>query len=73
MRGKEESEKTNLKFNINKTKIMASGPITSCQIEGEKVKTMIDVLFLSSKITADGGYSHEIRKQLLLGMKTMTN
>ena len=73
MRVKEESEKVGLKLNIQTTKIMASGPITSCQIEGEKVKTMIDVLFLSSKITADGGYSHEIRKQLLLGMKTMTN
>ena len=73
MRVKEESERVGLNLNIKTTKIMASNPITSCQIEGEKVKTMIDVLFLSSKITADGGYSHEIRKQLLLGMKTMTN
>ena len=67
MRGKEESEKTNLKFNINKTKIMASGPITSCQIEGEKVEVVTDFLFLGSKITADGDCSHEIRRQLLLG------
>ena len=73
MRVKEESERVSLNLNIKTTKIMASNPITSCQIEGEKVKAMINVLFLSSKITADGGYSHEIRKQLLLGMKTMTN
>ena len=73
MRVKEESERIGLNLNIKTTKIMASNPITSCQIEGEKVKAMIDVLFLSSKITADGGYSYEIRKQLLLGMKTMTN
>ena len=73
MRVKEESERVGLNLNIKTTKIMASNPITSCQIEGEKVKTMIDVLFLSSKSTTDGGYSHEIRKQLLLGMKTMTN
>ena len=73
MRVKEESERVGLNLNIKTTKIMASNPITSCQIEGEKVKAMIDVLFLSSKITADGGYSYEIRKQLLLGMKTMTN
>ena len=73
MRGKEESEKTNLKFNINKTKIMASGPITSCQIEGEKMEAVTDFLFLDSKITADGNCSHEIRRQLFLGREAMTN
>ena len=73
MRGKEESEKTNLKFNINKTKIMASGPITSCQIEGEKMEAVTDFLFMGSKIIADGDCSHEIRRQLLLGRKAMTN
>ena len=73
MRGKEESEKTNLKFNINKTKIMASGPITSWQIEGEKMEAVTDFLFLDSKITADGNCSHEIRRQLFLGREAMTN
>ena len=73
MRGKEESEKTNLKFNINKTKIMASGPITSCQIEGEKMEAVTDFLFLGSKITVDGGCSHQIRRRLFLGRKAMTN
>ena len=73
MRGKEESEKTNLKFNINKTKIMASGPITSCQIEGEKMEAVTDFLFVGSKITVDGDYSHEIRRQFLLGRKAMRN
>ena len=63
MRGKEESEKTNLKFNINKTKIMASGPITAWQIEGENVELVTDFIFLGSKITADGDCSHEIRNQ----------
>ena len=73
MRGKEESEKTNLTFNINKTKIMASGPITSWQIEGEKVEAVTDFLFLGSKITADGDFSHEVKRRLLLGRKLMTN
>ena len=70
---KEESEKFGLKFNIKKTKIMASGPITSWEIDGETVKTVSDFIFLASKITADGDCSHEIKRCLLLGGKTMTN
>ena len=70
---KEESEKAGLKLNIQKTKIMASGPITSWQIEVEKVETVTDFIFLDSKITADSDCSHEIRKRLLLGRKAMTN
>ena len=70
---KEESEKVGLKFNIKKTKIMASGPITLWQIDGEIVKTVRDLTFLASKITADGDYSHEIKRCLLLGRKAMTN
>jgi len=70
---KEESEKVGLKFNIQKTKIMASGPITSWQIDGETMETVTDFLFLGSKITADGDYSHDIKRCLLLGRKAMTN
>ena len=70
---KEESEKVGLKLNIQKTKIMASGPITSWQIDGETVKTVADFIFLGSKITADGDCSHEIKRHLLLGRKVMTN
>ena len=70
---KEESEKAGLKLNIQKTKIMASRPITSWQIDGETVETMTDYIFLGSKITADGDCSHEIKRHLLLGRKTMTN
>ena len=73
MKMKEESEKLGLKLNIQKTKIMASGPITSRQIDGETVETMADFIFLGSKITADGDCSHEIKRCLLLGRKTMTN
>ena len=73
MKVKEESEKVGLKLNIQKTKIMASGPITSWQIDGETVETMADFLFLGSKITADGDFSHEIKRHLLLGRKVMTN
>ena len=73
MKVKEESEKVGLKFNIQKTKIMASGPITSWQIDGESVETVSDFLFLGSKITADGDCSHEIKRRLLLGRKVMTN
>ena len=73
MRVKEESEKAGLKLNSKKTKIMASGPVTSWEIEGEKVEAVTDFLFLGSKITADGDCSHEIRRQLLLGMKAMIN
>ena len=69
---KEESENTGLKLNIQKTKIIASGPITSWQIDGETVETVADFIFLSSKITADGDCSHEIKRLLLLGRKTMT-
>ena len=72
MKVKEESEKTGLKLNIQKTKIMASGPIISWQIDGETVKTVRDFIFLGSKITADGDCSHEIKKHLLLGRKVMT-
>ena len=70
---KEESEKVGLKLNIQKTKIMVSGPITSWQIDGETVETVADFIFLGSKITADGDCSHEIKKRLLLGRKVMTN
>ena len=73
MKVKEESEKVGLKFNIKKTKIMASGPITSWQIDGETVETVTDFIFLGSKITADGDHSHEIKRCLLLGRKPMTN
>ena len=73
MKVKEESEKFDLKFNIRKTKIMASGPITSWQIDGETVETMTDFIFLSSKITADCDCSHEIKRCLLLERNTMTN
>ena len=73
MKVKEESEKASLKLSVKKTKIMASGPITSWQIEGEKVETVTDFLFLGSKITVDGDCSHEIRRQLLLGRKVMRN
>ena len=73
MKGKEESEKVGLKVNIQKTKIMASGPITSWQIDGETVETVTDFFILGSKITADGDCSHEIKRCLLLGRKAMTN
>ena len=73
MRVKEESEKNGLKLNIQKTKIMASGPITSWQIDGGKVETVTDFIFLGSKSTADGDCSHEIKRHLLLGRKVMTN
>ena len=73
MKVKEESEKVGLNFNIQKTKIMASGPITSWQIDGETVETAADFIFLGSKITADGDCSHEIKRHLLLGRKVMTN
>ena len=69
----EESEKVGLKLNIQKTKIMASGPITSWQIDGETVETVADFIFLGSKITADGDFSHEIKRCLFLGSKAMTN
>ena len=69
----EESEKVGLKLNIQKTKIMASNPITSWQIDGKKVETVTDFIFLSSKITADGDCSHEIKRRLLLRRKAMTN
>ena len=69
----EESEKVGLKCNIHKTKIMASSPITSCQIDGETMETMRYFIFLGSKITVDGDCSHEIKRHLLLGRKTMTN
>ena len=73
MRVKEESEKVGLKLNIQKTKIMASGPITSWQIDGETVEMVADFIFLGSKITADGDCSHEIKIILLLGRKVMTS
>ena len=73
MKVKKESEKAGLKFNIQKTKIMASRPITTWQIEGEKMEAMTDFIFLSSKITMDGDCSHEIKRCLLLGRKFMTN
>ena len=69
----EESEKAGLKLNIQKTKIMASSPITSWQIDGERVETVTDIIFLGSKIPADGDCSHEIKRCLLLGRKAMTN
>ena len=73
MKVKEESEKVGLKLNIQKTKIMVSGPITSWQIDGETMETVRDFIFLVSKITADGDCSHEIKRRLLLGRKVMTN
>ena len=72
MKVKEETEKVDLKSNIQETRIMASGPITSWQIDGEIVETVADIIFLSSKITADGDCSHEIKRCLLLGRKVMT-
>ena len=73
MKVKEESEKAGLKLNIQKTKIMASGPITSWQIDGETMETVTDFIFLGSKITADGDCSHEIKKHVLHGRKALTN
>ena len=73
MKVKEESEKAGLKLNIQKTKIMASGPITSWEIDGETVETVSDFIYLGSKITADGDCSHEIKRRLLLRRKVMTN
>ena len=73
MKVKEESEKAGLKLNIQKTKIMATGPITSWQIDGETMETVTDFIFFSSKITANGDCSHEIKRCLLLGRKVMTN
>ena len=73
MKVKEESEKVGLKFNIQKTKIMASGPITSWQIDGETMETVTDFIFLGSQITGDGDCSHEIKRRLLLRRKAMTN
>ena len=73
MKVKEESEKVGLKLNIQKTKIMANSPITSWKIDGETVETVADFIFWGSKITADGDCSHEIKRQLLLGRKVMTN
>ena len=73
VRVKEESEKVGLKLNIQKTKIMASGPITSWQIDGETMETMTDFILGGSKITTDGDFSHEIKRHLLLGRKVMTN
>ena len=73
MKVKVKSEKVGLKLNIQKTKIMASGPITSWEIDGETVETVSDFIFLGSKITADSDYSHEIKRQFLLGRKVMTS
>ena len=73
MKVKEESEKSGLKLNIQKSKIMASGPITPWQTDGETTETVRDFIFLGSKITADGNYSHEIKRHLFLGRKAMTN
>ena len=73
MKVKEESEKIGLKFRVQKTKIMASGPITSWQIDGETIETVTDFIFLGSQSTADGDCSHEIKRHLLIGRKTMTN
>ena len=73
MKVKEESEKVGLKLNIWKTKIMATGPITSWQTDGETMETVTDFIFLGSKITADGDCSHEVKRHLLLGRKVMTN
>ena len=72
MKVKEESEKPSLKLNIQKTKIIVSGPITSWQVDGETMETVTDFIFLGSKITADGDYSHEIKRCLLLGRNTLT-
>ena len=73
MKVKEESEKVGLKLNIQKTKIMVSDPVTSWQIDEETVETVADLIFQGSKITADGDYSHEIKRRLILGRKVMTN
>ena len=73
MKVKDESEKVGLKLNIKKTKIIPSGPITSWQIDGETMETVTDFISVGSRITADGDYSHEIKRHLLLGRKTMTN
>ena len=73
MKAKEKSEKVGLKLNIQKTKIIASGPITSWEIDGETMETVTNFIFLGSKITADGDRSHEIKRRLLLGRKVMTN
>ena len=73
MKVKEESEKAGLKFNIQKTKIMVSGPMTSWQMDGETMETVRGFIFLGSKITADGDCSHEIKRRFLLGRKAMTN
>jgi len=73
MKVKEDSEKVGLKLNIQKTKVMAFGPITSWEIDGKTVDTVVDFIFLGSKITADGDCSHEIKRRLLLGRKVMTN
>ena len=73
MKVKEESEKAGLKLNIQKTKIMASGPITSWQVDGETMETVSDFIFLGSNITADSDYSHEIKRRLLLRRKAMAN
>ena len=73
MKVKEESEKLGLKFNIQKMKIMTSGPITSWEIDSETMETVTDFIFLGSKITVDGDCSHEIKRRLLLGRKAMTN
>ena len=73
MKEKEENEKFGLKLNIQKTKVMASGSITAWQIDGETVETVADFIFLGSKITADDGYSHEIKRHVLLGRKAVTN
>ena len=73
MKVKKKNDKVGLKLNIQKTKIMASGPITVWQIDGETVETVADFIFWGSKITADGDYSHEIKRHLLLGRKVMTN
>ena len=73
MKVKEESQKVGLKLNIQKTKIMAPGPITSWEIDGQTVETVLDFIFLGSKITADGDCSHDIKRRLLLGRKVMTN
>ena len=73
MKVKEESEKAGLKLNIQKTKIMASGPTTSWQIEGKVAEAVADFIFVGSKITVDGDYSHEIKRQLLIGRKSITN
>ena len=73
MKVKEESKKVGLKLSIQKTKIMASGPVTSRQIDGERVETVSDFIFLGSKITADGDCSHEVKRRLLLGRKVLSN